>query len=919
MANLGKWKEFANLLAEYLRQKDLTATWIARQIRTDPSTVNKWIRENERPGERSTVEKIADVFQLTEQERLQLLKASGYAYTFEVAVSQKANASNQQVITENDADLDLPLGSPRSYVPYWGDEPFLKFSYYQHLIGRIYEWFFTEGENERQFFVLQGDLGTGKSRVAHEVASRLKEAGHFVVFHQIDHITDDENSSDAINELTEHLADCLNAPTTKKIEDQEKIIEKVIGERGCKLILTGLHKEIEPKFIKFLTSTLKSIKVLITNDEKFTPELADIEEVPNIEQGAPTLEFLVACGVARKRTEKDVQPISKRTGGNSFALRQMADFLSKNEAASVGEILKTKAITLDEQVKAFSEDELSLLKALSLFRGTVDRSILVAIAWPELSTEERKAKFEGIDKKLRDQGVLLGVLPKDGKFTRFQMLEPYRTHVWTTHMDDQEERQSWKRRWVQVYKGLRPVEPYVEWAIFTDYLPDDDVTIRYTDEIGTIIDVIKYCISDERDEETEREEDLKEGKFTKSYWIETATWLVNSFRFALYATGKWAMRSELCEKVITKLKKHDSRSPFVIELDRQIAWIQCFQDEYVPAVDRAKGALEDALARIQKEHNTDKVSSLSDRDRNTFWATYYKTLDTLGRIYLRQGQNAVNWGHFFEKVKDSFDKKSDEDILNSLTLMADLWFEKANTHFEGAKLYFNRAMGFVSVAFPSEIPFAEYLLAEVDYYNRHVNRGRKANYENDSLNTADKDFVDALLRWERNHSGKRHNRLTAHVNYYSGKANRRLRSDNKADKKLKDAEEKAEEFADSVLGARVKFALGQLCEQKVQDAWRDGLEAKDLIDRYRELVKDAAVNLHKLGMKIEWTDAVAFLLRPIKKAAGTKGIVKKDDIPPDLLRAFENRFRNAMNNHEKEIPNFEEFAQIVINKVFDRQ
>lgn len=79
---------FAQLLNQYLQAQERTPTWLAKRLGVNPSTVNRWLNFDSRPGTPDTVARIADILGIhSPPDRQKLLIAAGYGYS-EVIVNQ---------------------------------------------------------------------------------------------------------------------------------------------------------------------------------------------------------------------------------------------------------------------------------------------------------------------------------------------------------------------------------------------------------------------------------------------------------------------------------------------------------------------------------------------------------------------------------------------------------------------------------------------------------------------------------------------------------------------------------------------------------------------------------------------------------------------------------------------------------------
>jgi hypothetical protein len=871
-----KESEFVRLLREYKnRHPDLSDEAFAGEIGVSRDTFGNWLTDGQYPSAKTletVIPKITGLCKLTDAERKELVIAAG-----------GRPETSTDATHEPEYESDFP--NPKH-------EPFLKF--HEQLIGNLVKELSSKSIRENKILVLHGALGTGRSRIAHEVAFRLKSKDQFTIFHKVDHVTMREDASEAVEILVEHISSCLHFPATMTIDEKKQAIRQNIGRHNCKLVLCGIREDIQDDFFKFLDD-LSNVRILITHTNEIRRQLGatwrklKFEHRPVSEVDGDSIEsvreFLTACEV-KPISDDDVAKIGKKTKGDTFAIRQVVNVLTAKPVWRVSTVLD-EPLTLKDQFDDFLKEEQLLLKVLSLFRAEADGLILSRIAWPDLGTEEQRERFNNAVKK----PLARGVITNPNKPMRFSMEEPYRTYALKLVLENDAEKRKWKRQWVKTYIKLRPQTDSILWASTTDYMPDDGITIHYADEVENIIDVVRYCIHANRLEEFESDSntDNEDKKRKDIYWSETAAQLMSNFRASFYASGnKWEVAKELCNKALWRLIHCASDSPLIPDMERQVARRECFQDDYTVAKRDAENAKAHAISGIK-----DIVLSGQEQTHNPFRAIYYRTLITLGEIAIREGNQAKSWGRFFFHTARERFPESDTENIQKLKTLETQWILKSHLSYVQARDYFNMAKGFVEAEFPPEMPFANYYLAEAEYYGRDTFRlwGKESVHLN--LETSQKSFNRALNEWDEKHRGKEHYRLKAHITYYLGKIYRRLGTYDDAEKLLTDAKNMAEQHTDSALAARAMYTLGQLYFDKAFEAMRDSSNSQvtQFVDQSRSQTIKAALAFHELGMVVESTDATAFLLRPIPP---TIGKLKTSDIPQTLRDLFRQRLERVI-------------------------
>ncbi|MEM7130453.1 MAG: effector-associated domain EAD1-containing protein [Chloroflexota bacterium] len=769
---------------------------------------------------------------------------------------------------------------PRSYVPNRSSIPLIG---REQLLQKILKTFVDETSDSLQFMTLHGQPGVGKTRLAIEVAQHFfnelddKETFHAVIFHHVDRLADFDEPNEALSLLIYQLAECLRINVvTRSSSELKSDILRIVNEQAFKLliVLDGLRDEVQEKIIDFTEYLPTSVKILITRNKELNhSEKSDLRN-ENIEvEGIPEesiIEFLVSYFEDEHLHDstfslppEDIADIHNRTLGNAVALEAIAragkDKIRQNLNKILDRTIEEETIAGQWIGREFDElmpEQQILLKAQVLFKGAANAHILIEIASKEpnvsLTSDEGFTSLNMLAKSR--------ILINDQRDNYFRMADPYWNYI-RRRMINESELDRWRGYWVDYYcdlrKRARNFHDEAGWTIFSDYRPDLNEQIDYNEEVETIIDVIRYCLSDKR---------------VCTRWRNAAE-LLDDFRATLFSAGKWGDRVKFCEKILENAElEHDYHT--VGQVERLRAWMYCFQDDYVKSREFAAKALDTASEGIQNKNSTSETRIIHRQ-------TYYKALNTLGQIALREGQETAIKGQIARRdkrqeeahgnrawLKRHFDKEQQEN------------FDVARDKFRLARYYFVQAYGFVGAEFAWEQTIIDFHMAEVDYYDRHPSimedeETRKNDGLTKSHNAFSKLLTQAENRLQPNGELQSHERLIAHVQYYLGKIHRRLvesshfdtpseepsamRLENfeKASEHLWAARMKAEQFGDRVLRARIDFAIGQWYEHKAQYALSNA-EREKHIENSRKHVQQSVQELKEWGMELESWDVAAF-------------------------------------------------------------
>lgn len=152
---MGVHPDFAHWLNHYLAHHQRSLNWLARQLKRNPSTVNRWSTGETLPGDAQTVKAILDAFGIQDtSERQFFFKAAGYF----------------------DPDQSPPTAHAKSPVNPAPATPLHDFvAYDQKWVGRetLVQELCEQVQTARRLLVIVGMAGIGKTALAERLAVAL--------------------------------------------------------------------------------------------------------------------------------------------------------------------------------------------------------------------------------------------------------------------------------------------------------------------------------------------------------------------------------------------------------------------------------------------------------------------------------------------------------------------------------------------------------------------------------------------------------------------------------------------------------------------------------------------------------------------------------------------------------------------------
>ena len=747
-------------------------------------------------------------------------------------------------------------------------------------IDRICKLIITKNQNKPRITVLYGQPGMGKTRLAKEIAILLNPNSkhtafpnslNSVLFHNVDRFAEQGDPHEALEKLVYELADILhigrpNRSTTLMKHDVITEISK--KQYNLLIILDGLRFEVEEVIMDFVESLPLSVKILITQNQKLRYnnvllpcshiKLTGLSKNYILDFLNSQIAFIGENEPPLNLDEKAINQIYKQTLGNAIALKAISNQGKENIEKNLNHILNetidpNKDIArqwIGKTYNSLSAQRQALIKGQALFKTSSNSKILVEITKKVMKTDFSHSKVKQDIEYLVSHDILIA----DQVIGRYRMADPYWNYLRQKMIQDNQ-LDVWRNHWVDYYLNLRKrkgnFHDEAGWTIFSDYRTDEKKHINYSNEINNIIDVIKYCLAEKRAEE---------------HWKKAAK-LLDDFRATLFATGNWEKRIEFCETLFEYAKKYNEQQT-ASQVQRLRAWMYCFRDEYDDSLELVKDALNIARAGIQDKQQ-------DQTKRIIYRQSYYKSLNTLGQIALRQGHTAALNGQIAGRKISSINNGNNIDLLAQIKQERSDYFRQALEKFDLARQYFYQAYGFVGAEFPKEQLIVKFHLAEVDYYDRHPRNPEDGDSRRKlSLQKSLKSFKSILSEAEiyfipdGKETISKHERLIANTHYYLGKVLRRLvliypqNSDvyfKESFEYLEKAKKSARKFGDQVLEARVNFAIGQWYEQKMKMSENE-VEEQNYLRQAKDMVEQSTLQLKEWGMYLESSDASAFLL-----------------------------------------------------------
>ena len=175
---MNNYPEFSRLLNQHLYENKRSASWLAKELNLHSWTVSRWLNYDTRPGAGDVVLHIAEIFELGEAARDQLLKAADYSTRVQIVVAHRMKQMTEDRSNKDatDAPTDgegAPTFSPnirpvdmrrplhRSNVPTSTTKLLGRESEFHQVCARL---------QEAHLLTILGPGGVGKTRLALEIA-----------------------------------------------------------------------------------------------------------------------------------------------------------------------------------------------------------------------------------------------------------------------------------------------------------------------------------------------------------------------------------------------------------------------------------------------------------------------------------------------------------------------------------------------------------------------------------------------------------------------------------------------------------------------------------------------------------------------------------------------------------------------------
>jgi hypothetical protein len=414
--------------------------------------------------------------------------------------------------------------------------------------------------------------------------------------------------------------------------------------------------------------------------------------------------------------------------------------------------------------------------ALSVFATSTTKASLAFVT----SINDKKKLDNGLRELIR-----LSLVTFNQNEERLDMLPLTREYALSELGRYNEKEKIIRTLWIKYFESLRnrSVDPEIGWTVFTDYKPDKK---DYKPEIENLLQVLNYCL-----------------EVNQEYWRDAAK-ILDDFRALFFAHGYWNERDLFARKIIL-IADREGDLEILGRVQRLLAWVQCFRDNYEEGRVFANAALQNSQRGINKRH-------LTYEEKLPYWQTKYKALTTLGQIERREAK---------------FGSKSPQQFSN-------------------ARQYFLKAKHIIEkIGFKPEIFICNLHIAQVAYDERKFDIASK--------------LFQSVLQTARNRQNKR---AEAQALYYLAKIERR---DNKnfslANWYFNESSKIAVQNDDRPLMAQINFARGQLEEELAMGA----LDRNMHLVISTELTRQAIKSFDDLGMQNEKKDAERFLSRRLVK------------------------------------------------------
>ncbi len=809
-------------------------------------------------------EKCLDKALATNQQLMQTLYRQQYEFreeskrSFEHISNRIENIDNRLEKFHTNNQKFRPSPKPQNYI--FSKE-------YSTLIGRnelvhsLCQFVRQDESLHGRVAVIYGPSGIGKTSIATEVAGIIKdEKSPEGSSRTVVSLSTHESVSDpaeVLDDLIVRLSIILGGGgETDTPKHQIEHVRLQLEKNRVLIIIDDFRDEVASEVMRFLNDIPNHTKVILTRNQPLLHS-SYIYSVPVEGLNKHFVKPFLAnrCHVD-DITEDQIIEIHENTGGNPSALVEFARLIEQdginravkqlpNMMSAPGSRAADKLI--GSTLRRLPSDLMrSLLKAQAIFRYTARPAALFYMA----EQHNKDITFSEVENALTEL-CRRGLLIQEENTYRIAMSH-VRRYLRQT-MRQESELDVWRNRWVDYYCEVRErkqdLNDEAGWTIYSDYRMESYLQEMFTDqsEAGTIIDILRFCLSDKR---------------SFQYWGKAAK-ILDGFRAVLFAAGYWQKRIEFCLQIIDHAEELNNMST-VAQCKRLLAWIYCFRDEYAQAIDTAKESL-----RIADDGMS--LDSIPKEASITHAQTYYKSLVTLGQVALRKGQEDAINGQVERRAGDP------QDAL--------YFFRRAKEQFEQARIYLSEARGFIRAKYPREQLIVDFYLAEVDYYDRHsieIQEERlQAQLTIQVLEESRLKFEELLTRAEVHgdisERERTHVRLAAYCNYYLGKINRRIAIQSSESERgvdsmtfaefhFNECESIASKYKDRVLSARLRFAIGQWHEsgsKYFKLIQFDQLQPT--IGKARENVDKAITELDDFGMDLESRDALAFLTQRLRQ------------------------------------------------------
>ena len=246
-------------------------------------------------------------------------------------------------------------------------------------------------ESEKNFFIIEGMAGIGKTSLASKYAEEVKRT-HRVFWHSMKEV-------DSLNYLMNKLAiflsrhqylELLNYLKSGGSDDSVKmaLLLKGIDREGYVVILDDYHRCRDEKIdilLRYLQKNLRRARVLVLSRVRprfFSPLDPNVTERRltglNTDE---TLELLTSRGLRVSRGE--AEEIQRRLSGHPLALNMLCETLNGRAIEEVLEGLPERGLLeyfWDEVYQSLEEEERTLLRCMSVFRYPVPVRAIMAVS-----------------------------------------------------------------------------------------------------------------------------------------------------------------------------------------------------------------------------------------------------------------------------------------------------------------------------------------------------------------------------------------------------------------------------------------------------------------------------------------------------------------------------------------------------------